>query len=103
MPIEPKARRNFVNGASLFSLAAIVAVVGVYFIFDFYMDSLSREIMSNWIHSEAVAVEEGRLARGAGICALFAGCVAARSVVWRPCTRDRSPGRRSGRRGAQRR
>ena len=61
MPMRDQPRTNFLNGASLFIVAAVLSVVGVYFIFDFYMDSLSRELMSNWVQSEAVNIEEGNL------------------------------------------
>lgn len=61
MPMRNLARLNFLNSVTLFALAALVSVVGVYFIFNFYLDSLSRELMNNWAHSEAVAIEEGDL------------------------------------------
>jgi signal transduction histidine kinase len=61
MPIRLDRRSSFRNAAALFIIAAAVSVVGVYFTFDLYMNSLSRELMSNWVQSEALDIQERNL------------------------------------------
>jgi len=45
----------------LFSIAVAAVTVGIYFIFDFYLTSVSRELMASWVQSEIVAIQEGHL------------------------------------------
>lgn len=61
MPLRdwlPTRRRS---AMTLFTLAAVAAIAGVYAIFDIYLTSVSRELVSSWLQSEAVALEEGQL------------------------------------------
>lgn len=61
MPLRIAKRFTLFNAVTLFSVAITSAVIGVYFIFDFYLSSVSRELMGSWIQSEAVAIQEGNL------------------------------------------
>ncbi|MCC7406054.1 MAG: hybrid sensor histidine kinase/response regulator [Bdellovibrionales bacterium] len=61
MPLRIAKRFTALNAVTLFSVAITAAIVGVYFIFDFYLCSVSRELMGSWLQSEAVAIQEGNL------------------------------------------
>lgn len=61
MPLRIAKRFTAFNAVTLFSVAITAAIIGVYFIFDFYLSSVSRELMGSWLQSEAVAIQEGNL------------------------------------------
>ncbi len=61
MFIKRLRRISFLNAVALFSVAVVVAVVSIYFVFDLYLSSVSRELVTSWIQSEAVAIQEGNL------------------------------------------
>lgn len=61
MYIGPLKRLNTLNAVCLFSVAVSAAIVGVYFVFNFYLNSVSEELMGSWLQSEAVAIQEGNL------------------------------------------
>lgn len=45
----------------VFLTATAIVIVGVFFSFDFYLSSVSRELIGSWLQSEAVAIQEGHL------------------------------------------
>lgn len=61
MPLKIVRRFTTFNAVTLFSVTVAAAIIGVYFIFDFYLNSVSRELMGSWLQSEAVAIQEGNL------------------------------------------
>ncbi len=61
MPLRIAKRFTMFNAVTLFSVAITAAIIGVYFIFDYYLSSVSRELMGSWLQSEAVAIQEGNL------------------------------------------
>lgn len=61
MPLRVVKRFTLFNAVTLFSVAITAAIIGVFFIFDFYLTSVSRELMGSWLQSEAVAIQEGNL------------------------------------------
>lgn len=61
MPLRIVKRFTAFNAVTLFSVAVTAAIIGVFLIFDFYLTSVSRELMGSWLQSEAVAIQEGNL------------------------------------------
>ncbi len=61
MPLRIVKRFTIFNAVTLFSVAVTAAIIGVFLIFDFYLTSVSRELMGSWLQSEAVAIQEGNL------------------------------------------
>lgn len=61
MPLRIVKRFTVFNAVTLFSVAVTAAIIGVFLIFDFYLTSVSRELMGSWLQSEAVAIQEGNL------------------------------------------
>ena len=59
MPVKLLAKLK--NPAALFSAVTLILVVGLYGLFDLYLNSVSKEIAMGWIQSEAVAIQEGNL------------------------------------------
>ena len=53
--------RTLLNAVTLFSAAAAACILGVYVVFNFYLNSVSRELMSSWLQTEAVDIQEGNL------------------------------------------
>ena len=49
------------NAIGLFAVAVLVLTTGLYVVFDYYLDSVGKEIASSWLQSEAVEIQEGNL------------------------------------------
>ena len=49
------------RATGLFAIAVLILTSGLYVVFDYYLDSVGREIAGSWLHSEAVAIQEGNL------------------------------------------
>ncbi len=49
------------RATGLFAIAVVILTSGLYVVFDYYLDSVGREIAGSWLQSEAVAIQEGNL------------------------------------------
>lgn len=61
MPLRLVQILNPRRATGLFVIAIATLTVGLYLIFDLYLDSVGREIAGSWIQSEAVNIQEGNL------------------------------------------
>ncbi|MBN8541219.1 MAG: hypothetical protein J0L82_12580 [Deltaproteobacteria bacterium] len=49
------------RATGLFTIAVFILTGGLYIVFDYYLNSVGREIAGSWLQSEAVAIQEGNL------------------------------------------
>jgi len=49
------------KAVGLFTIAVLVLAAALYIIFDFYLNSVGKEIAGSWLQSEAVTIQEGNL------------------------------------------
>jgi signal transduction histidine kinase len=49
------------RATGLFAIAVLILTSGLYVVFDYYLNSVGREIAGSWLQSEAVAIQEGNL------------------------------------------
>lgn len=61
MPLIHNKRIGFFHAVSLLITGSFIAGISVYLMFDFYVSSVSRELVSSWLQTEAVNIQEGNL------------------------------------------
>ncbi len=54
-------KKNHFSRNSLCLFAVIILISGIYGICDYYLQSISKELTSNWVQTEAIAIQEGNL------------------------------------------